>query len=168
MIGVGSLMGIRPPENFDLPFFARNVSDYWLRVHRSLTLWLTDYVFTPTYRLALRLPRVGSHGFLAVAGSLMVTMLVAGVWHGMTFNFVAFGLIHGVALAAMRGYHLVMSRWLGAARYRRFASYPLVGLAAGVLTYNFTSLAYIFFVLDVHEAVRVLARLTTMATGGVL
>jgi D-alanyl-lipoteichoic acid acyltransferase DltB (MBOAT superfamily) len=164
VIGIGSLMGIRPPENFDFPFLARNVSAYWLRVHRSLTLWLTDYVFTPSYRLTLRSRWIGSHGFVALAVSLMLTMLVAGVWHGMTPHFVVFGLVHGAALVVVRGYELIMNNWLGRARFRRFTSYPLVGAAAVALTYNFTSLAYTFFVLDLHEALRVLVRLTVTAT----
>ena len=53
VIGVGSLLGIRPPENFNKPFLARNISDFWLRMHRSLTLWLTDYVFSPIYKRSL-------------------------------------------------------------------------------------------------------------------
>ncbi len=53
VIGVGSLMGVKPPENFRFPFLARDVSEYWLRVHRSLTTWLTDYIFNPLYRFAL-------------------------------------------------------------------------------------------------------------------
>jgi alginate O-acetyltransferase complex protein AlgI len=53
VIGVGSLMGVRPPENFNKPFLATNVSDFWLRQHRSLTLWLTDYVFSPCYKKGL-------------------------------------------------------------------------------------------------------------------
>lgn len=53
MIGIGSLLGNRPPENFNKPFLAQNISDFWLRQHRSLTLWLTDYVFTPIYKWGL-------------------------------------------------------------------------------------------------------------------
>lgn len=53
MIGIGSLIGNRPPENFNKPFIAQNISDFWLRQHRSLTLWLTDYVFTPAYKWEL-------------------------------------------------------------------------------------------------------------------
>ena len=163
VIGVGSLMGLRPPENFRFPFLARDVSAYWLRVHRSLTVWLTDYIFTPAYRFALGARAIGTHAFLALAGSLLLTMLVAGAWHGTTLNFVVFGLIHGVALVVVRGYEHVMVRRMGRVAFRRFAERPLVTAAAVFLTYNFTSFAYTFFVLDVNESMRVMHRLATTA-----
>lgn len=159
MIGVGTLMGIRPPENFHLPFASRNVSAYWLRVHRSLTLWLTDYIFTPLYRFGLS-RGAGRFAFATLAMSLMVTMLVAGVWHGPTMNFVFFGLVHGLALVVMHGYDALMSRWIGKARFRKLSEAPLVTGLAVLITFNFTSLAYLFFALDGRDSVRVLTRLT--------
>ena len=165
VIGVGSLMGLRPPENFRFPFLARDVSAYWLRVHRSLTTWLTDYIFTPFYRFALGARGLGQYGFVALAASLLLTMLVAGVWHGTTLNFVVFGLIHGIGLVVVRGYEQVMVRRMGRARFRHFAERPLVTALAVFLTYNFTSLAYTFFVLDVGESVRVVERLAATAAG---
>jgi alginate O-acetyltransferase complex protein AlgI len=98
--------------------------------------------------------------FATLAVSLMITMLVAGAWHGMTLNFVVFGLLHGVALVIVRGYETLMIRWLGRTAFRHFAENRAVTALAVLLTYNFTSLAYTFFALDVGEAFRVLARLT--------
>jgi D-alanyl-lipoteichoic acid acyltransferase DltB (MBOAT superfamily) len=163
VIGIGSLMGIRPPENFNFPFLARNVSEYWLRVHRSLTQWLTDYIFTPSYTWALRARGLARHGFLALAACLLLTMLVAGVWHGTTSNFVVFGLIHGVALVVMRGYDQVMTRWLGRGRFHQLQESRVATAAAIFLTYNFTSIAYVFFVLNVGDGMHLLVRLTTLA-----
>jgi D-alanyl-lipoteichoic acid acyltransferase DltB (MBOAT superfamily) len=163
VIGVGILMGIRPPENFRFPFLARDVSAYWLRVHRSLTVWLTDYIFTPAYRFALGARGLGAHAFLALAASLILTMLVAGAWHGTTLNFVVFGLVHGIALVVARGYEHVMVQRMGRAAFRRFTERPVVTAFAVFLTYNFTSLAYTFFVLDVHESLRVMERLAATA-----
>ncbi len=160
VIGVGSLMGLRPPENFHFPFLARDVSAYWLRVHRSLTVWLTDYVFTPVYRLCVGHRILAGHAFAALALSLIVTMVVAGIWHGTTPNFVAFGVVHGIALAVARGYEHGMIRWMGRPAFRRFSERPAVTVVAVCLTYNFTSLAYTFFVLNLHDSVRVFARLT--------
>jgi D-alanyl-lipoteichoic acid acyltransferase DltB (MBOAT superfamily) len=163
VIGVGGLMGIRPPENFRFPFLARDVSAYWLRVHRSLTTWLTDYIFTPIYRFTLGTDSIGGYRFLALSASLVLTMLVAGVWHGTTLNFVVFGLLHGVALVVVRAYEQVMVTRLGRAGFRKFTERPLITAAAVFLTYNFTSLAYVFFVLDVPESVRVVGRLAATA-----
>ena len=163
VIGVGSLMGIRPPENFRFPFAARNVSAYWLQVHRSLTQWLTDYIFTPSYHFGLSLRTFANHGFLALAASLMLTMVIAGLWHGTTMSFLVFGLVHGVALIAMRGYDQAMTGWLGRARFRKFEAHPAIAGLALLVTFNFTSLAYVFFVLEVGEGMRVLTRLALSA-----
>jgi D-alanyl-lipoteichoic acid acyltransferase DltB (MBOAT superfamily) len=166
VIGVGTLLGLRPPENFRFPFAARNVSDYWLRVHRSLTLWLTDYVFTPTYRALLTWDPVGRHAFLALSLSLLVTMTVAGLWHGTTLNFLAFGVVHGVALIAARAYEHVLQRWLGRTRFRAFsASWPVTA-AAVFLTWNVTSLAYTLFVLDLDDSLHVFGRLAGVSGAG--
>jgi|RhiMethySRZTD1v2_1073278.scaffolds.fasta_scaffold25272_3 D-alanyl-lipoteichoic acid acyltransferase DltB (MBOAT superfamily) len=163
VIGIGILMGLRPPENFRFPFLARDVSSYWLRVHRSLTTWLTDYVFTPFYRYALGSTAMGRFQFLALSASLLLTMIIAGVWHGTAWHFAMFGLVHGVALVVVRVYEHVMTRRMGKAGFRRFTERPAVTAAAVFLTYNFTSLAYLFFVLDVHESVRVMERLAVTA-----
>ena len=164
VIGIGTLMGVRPPENFRFPFVARNISDFWLRVHRSLTLWLTDYVFTPVQRAGLR-----SNGrvFLVTAVSLVVTMLVAGLWHGLTLSFALFGLVHGLALVAMHGYDTLAVRGMGRARFRRFSEQFAVTAAATFLTYNFTSLTYVFFAVNVRDALYVLGRLAGTLVGAV-
>jgi D-alanyl-lipoteichoic acid acyltransferase DltB (MBOAT superfamily) len=166
VIGVGTLMGVRPPENFRFPFAARNVSEYWLRVHRSLTQWLTDYVFTPTYRALLGQELFARHALLALSLSLLVTMTVAGLWHGTTLNFLAFGVVHGLALVVLRAYEHVMQRWLGRQRFRAFsASWPVTA-AAVFLTWNLTSMAYAFFVLDLRDSLRLFGRLAGVVGAG--
>jgi membrane protein involved in D-alanine export len=158
VIGVGSLMGVRPPENFNLPFLARNVSDYWLRVHRTLTTWLTDYVFNPCFAALLRrmTERFGTYVPMAIA--LLVTMLVSGLWHGTTMAFVYFGLLHGVYLVIQHGYSTWMRKRLGRKRFAAFSRHIVVHGAAVFVTYNLTSLAYLFFVLDADEVARVVTR----------
>ena len=159
MIGVGSLMGVRPPENFNLPFFSRNVSEYWLRVHRSLTQWLTDYLFNPSYAALLRMrDRFGSP-LVALALAQVFTMLIAGVWHGTTFSFVCFGLVHGVFLAVHRCYESLMTGRLGRRGFREFSAQRWVRIAGIALTYNLTSLAYLFFVLEPARVWHVLTRI---------
>jgi hypothetical protein len=91
-LGLGLLFGIRGPENFDLPFFARNLQEYWRRWHMSLTSFLADYLFTPL-RMALR-----DHGRLGMSLAIVVNMVAIGVWHGLAWTYAAFGLFHGLAL----------------------------------------------------------------------
>ncbi len=92
-LGIGRLFGIKGPENFDLPFFARNLQEYWRRWHMSLTSWLADYLFTPL-RLALR-----DSGQAGLAAAVFINMVAVGIWHGFTGPYLAFGVFHGVALA---------------------------------------------------------------------
>lgn len=89
-LGIGKLFGIEGPPNFNGPFSAPNIQAFWRRWHMSLTTWLTDYVFMPL-RMSTR--RLGSAGLV---GSILITFLLIGVWHGFAWTFVVFGLVHAV------------------------------------------------------------------------
>lgn len=159
VIGVGSLLGVKPPENFNMPFLAQNISDFWLRQHRSLTLWLTDYVFSPLYKWSLSNRGLGSYRLLAANGALLITMLVSGLWHGTTLSFLLFGIAHGVYLVVYRTWDAFLTRRFGAQRVRAWrAKWPVraVGIA---LTFNAAAFAFIFFVLDPAQIEKMLNRL---------
>jgi D-alanyl-lipoteichoic acid acyltransferase DltB (MBOAT superfamily) len=145
VIGVGSLMGVRPPENFDKPFISRNISDFWQRQHRSLTLWLTDYVFSPAYKRALESERFRGHTLLAANGALMLTMLVSGLWHGTTLAFLFFGLAHGLYQVVYRSWDTFLTRRWGRKRVRAFRERWDVHLIGIALTFNATAFAFVFF-----------------------
>ncbi len=150
-IGVGILMGVRPPENFYLPFLSANVSDYWLRVHRSLTTWLTDYVFGPLYAFGLRRLSHRVPVFLLASASLVITMFVSGLWHGTTPNFVAFGLLHGAYLVGFRAWDALVRGWVGKQGLRRLRK-TLTWRALGVVvTFHLTAAAYILFALETEQ-----------------
>jgi alginate O-acetyltransferase complex protein AlgI len=93
-IGAGLLFGIRGPENFNRPFTATSISDYWRRWHMSLTTWLVDYVFTPLRMMTRDAGNVG------LVFSITVNMLAIGLWHGLTWGYFTFGAIHAVFLSA--------------------------------------------------------------------
>ena len=164
VIGVGALMGVRPPENFHLPFLARNVSEFWLRVHRSLTTWLTDYVFNPTYVRTLRSRALGGKPFLALSLAMMTTMIVCGMWHGTSLAFLGFGLVHGIYLVVLQAYRQLMTSRLGRKRFAAWSKHPLVYAAAVLLTFQVTSFAYVFFVLDIGEIGSFLSSLLAIAS----
>jgi D-alanyl-lipoteichoic acid acyltransferase DltB (MBOAT superfamily) len=92
-IGIGQMFGITGPENFEFPFYARNLQDYWRRWHMSLTSWLGDYLFQPLRLSLRRWVRVG------LAAAILINMVAIGVWHGPRWTYAAFGAIHGVMLA---------------------------------------------------------------------
>jgi alginate O-acetyltransferase complex protein AlgI len=93
-LGIGKLFGVEGPPNFNAPFTAVNIQDFWRRWHMSLTLWLTDYLFTPL-SMALR-----DYGEAGLIGAICLNMVIIGLWHGFTINFLAFGILHAVFLTA--------------------------------------------------------------------
>jgi D-alanyl-lipoteichoic acid acyltransferase DltB (MBOAT superfamily) len=91
-IGMGRMVGIEGPPNFDSPFYAPNIQAFWRRWHMSLTNWLGDYVFAPL-RMSLR-----KLGKIGLALSVCINMVAVGLWHKGTWNFVLFGVVNGVFL----------------------------------------------------------------------
>lgn len=91
-IGIGQMMGFRFPENFNNPYLADSIRDFWRRWHLSLSTWIRDYLYIP-----LGGNRLGS---LRTCVNLLLTMGIAGLWHGSdSWNFLIWGLAHGVALS---------------------------------------------------------------------
>jgi D-alanyl-lipoteichoic acid acyltransferase DltB (MBOAT superfamily) len=131
--GCALLVGIQLPENFDAPYRARSVREFWNRWHLTLSRWLRDFVFTP---LALG----GSRRRITTYRNLVVVMLLAGLWHGAAWTFVAFGAVHGVALAAERWWRDERRR-----RRRPVIDTPLRRAVAWFVTFNVVSLGWLFF-----------------------
>lgn len=101
-IGIGAMLGFRFPENFDRPYLARNLAQFWRRWHISLSSWLRDYLYVP-----LGGSRKGTGRTLL---NLMLTMAIGGLWHGAdSWNFLYWGLAQGVGLGVV---HLGRSRGL--------------------------------------------------------
>lgn len=89
-IGVGKLLNIRVAKNFNYPFFALNIADFWRRWHMSLTSWVTDYVFTP---LCFNFRNMRQWGMIL---AIIINFLIVGLWHGASWNYVIYGLYHGL------------------------------------------------------------------------
>ena len=151
VIGIGSLMGVRPPENFRFPFLSANVSEYWLRVHRSLTLWLTDYLFNPMLARFLRSSERPGEACWPVPTAAAITMVIAGLWHGTTGNFLLFGVIHAVYLAVYRLFERWLGRRIGRARLRGWRQKWWWRWPSVFLTLQLTSTAYLFFILEIKD-----------------
>lgn len=91
-IGVARIMGLRVTENFNRPFFALNVAEYWRRWHMSLTEWITDYVFKP---LTVSFRDWGKFGLYLAT---VINLVLIGIWHGANWTYALFGLYHGLLL----------------------------------------------------------------------
>jgi alginate O-acetyltransferase complex protein AlgI len=100
-IGLAMMMGFRFVENFDLPYLAQSIGDFWRRWHISLSNWFRDYVFFPLERK--RIPVIGQ------SLNILIVFLLTGLWHGVTLNFVVWGLLHGFFIVLE---NLFLNRWL--------------------------------------------------------
>jgi D-alanyl-lipoteichoic acid acyltransferase DltB (MBOAT superfamily) len=131
-IGIALLLGFQFPQNFDSPYAAVSVQDFWRRWHMTLSRWLRDYVY---------IPLGGNRGTsLATYRNLMLTMLIGGLWHGAAWTFVVWGGLHGSALA--------WERWRRARRAPEDAARRATGRSvwvARIVTFHFVCFAWIFF-----------------------
>lgn len=137
-IGCALLLGFQFPQNFDRPYTAVSLQDFWRRWHITLSSWLRDYLY---------IPLGGSRGSEAkTTRNLLLTMLLGGLWHGAAWTFVVWGGIHGVVLAVER-------------RVTVMRKHPLVGW---MVTFNVVCLAWVFFRAESFGAAgTMLARLAT-------
>jgi alginate O-acetyltransferase complex protein AlgI len=137
-LGVGKLFGVEGPPNFHAPFAAVNIQEFWRRWHMSLTSWVTDYLFTP---LSMSLRELGQTGLVLC---IMLNMLIIGLWHGFTVDFLVFGVVQGVLVSATA---LIVMRL----RRRRAGAKPSSGagrlgaLAGMILTFALMTLSTIFW-----------------------
>jgi D-alanyl-lipoteichoic acid acyltransferase DltB (MBOAT superfamily) len=130
-IGIALLLGFTFPRNFDSPYAAVSVQDFWRRWHMTLSRWLRDYVYIP----------LGGNrkGELNTYRNLLLTMLIGGLWHGAGWTFVVWGGLHGVGLA------------VGRYRRRHGERSPTSGFAlwrARFFTFQFVCVAWVFFRAD--------------------
>jgi alginate O-acetyltransferase complex protein AlgI len=90
-IGLGRIMGMTLPENFNFPYTAQSIGDFWRRWHMTLSAWFREYVFFPLERRRTLLnPQ---------QVNMLIVFVLTGIWHGLTWNFVIWGGIHGIAIA---------------------------------------------------------------------
>ncbi len=134
------MVGLQLPENFNYPFFRRNLQRFWANWHMSLTAWLTDYVYWPLVRRLRHAPGLGRRPVTNSSLAIIVTFGLCGVWHGDGLTFLIWGLYHGVGLALLNLYtHLVKSHF--SKRWRIFVKRSPI--AYGIS--NFVTVQYVVF-----------------------
>jgi alginate O-acetyltransferase complex protein AlgI len=124
-IGLGKMIGLDLPANFNFPYISRSITEFWRRWHMSLSSWIRDYVYIPLGG--------NRYGLVRKFLNLLATMFVCGLWHGASWHFGVWGIYHGVGLAVHNswensnlgrkwGFHPV-SRWVGVAVTNVFVAY---------------------------------------------
>lgn len=156
-IGVGRAFGIQLSPNFDRPYLAHSVADFWRRWHITFSSWILDYVFRPV-QLGLRRWRTWGTPL-----ALLVAFAFSGLWHGATWGFVAWGLLHGIYLAC--------SVLLGRARTRLrdrigLSRSPVLRPLQVLVTFHLVCAAWVFFrAATVREAAVLIVRAVTGLPG---
>ena len=157
-IGLGLLFGIRLPENFKRPYLQTNITQFWQSWHITLSNWVRFYVFSPLSRSLLRRkPRPSPT--LIVFVSQMTTMIVIGLWHGMSWNFFIWGIWHGVALFVHKMWSDRTRKW-----YRGLKEKPRQKQAwtlfSWFITFQYVVIGWIWFVIpDVDLAFETIGKL---------
>lgn len=150
-IAIAALLGFRFPANFNQPYRAQRLREFWQRWHISLSTWLRDYLYKPLGG--------NRHGRWKTYRNLLLTMLLGGLWHGAAWKFIAWGALHGGGLAVER----MLEPWLG-----RRALSPAAKVIATVFVFHFVCLAWIFFRAEDFEVARLfIAGLGSGWAGGV-
>lgn len=156
-IGMARWMGFTINENFDSPYKSSSVTEFWRRWHISLSSWLKDYLY-----ISLGGNRVGKFRQYM---NLMITMLLGGLWHGASFNFIIWGGMHGIALAFDK-MRISFSKKLPKWNFRLPKLAKLVGV---ILTFHFVCFCWIFFkASSLHDAEIILTQIFTNFNGEAL
>lgn len=141
-VGVGRLMGVATPENFDRPFRARNLMEFWDRWHISLSLWIRRNLFFPI-QIALVRRSETPHPLLFAAIATLVAFTLAGLWHGLDRGWFIWGLLHAIGLIAMRLWGHLLQQRLDRETLARYRSSRLVHGIAVVLTFEYVAFAFV-------------------------
>jgi len=196
-IGVALLLGFKLPPNFNLPYRANGLQDFWRRWHISLSTWLRDYLYIPlggsrprnragrvaneqasillrlfntVYRMSglsliRRLFQVQGGGFFTQR-NLFITMLLGGLWHGASWNFIIWGAMHGIGLAVWRGVGALRARLRPQTPHMQDG--PCIHVLRVCLTFHFVIALWVFFRADSFDkALLVFQQIGSMTPGTV-
>lgn len=135
-LGAGRIFNLRLTQNFNRPYLATSMADFWRRWHISFSRWLQDYIFKPL-QMHLRDWRIAGSAL-----AIFLTFLFCGLWHGNTWNFVVWGAVHGLFLVA----GLLSAQW----QKRLFKKWRLAGtrrlrVAQVLVTFHLVCFAWVFF-----------------------
>ena len=128
-MGAALLLGIRLPENFRQPYLSVNLADFWRRWHMSFSNWLFTYLFDA-------LPKRRKHPLLSYGYAVLITFILGGLWHGISWTFLIWGVLHGLALGVVFAWKM----------RRKFPSpHWWAKLMGGFITFHFVCFTWIFF-----------------------
>lgn len=146
-IGSGKLLGINLPENFNRPYFARTVTEFWRRWHISLTTWFRDYIYFP-----LGGNKVSNARWML---NTMIVFVTSGLWHGAAYTFIIWGSIHGVCM--------IVERQLYGNKIKQIKdNLSVINLFRMLITFIIVTFTWIFFRAEsLHDAILIIQKIFT-------
>jgi alginate O-acetyltransferase complex protein AlgI len=157
-IGIGILFGIKLPENFNRPYLKSSITAFWQSWHITLSKWVRFYVFTPLSRWLLKRSWRPPTNVIVFTAQL-TTMIIIGLWHGVTPNFFIWGIWHGVALFVHKVWSDRTRKWHRGLSEKPWSRRGWTGLT-WFLTFNYVVLGWVWFALpSVSQSTTVFGRL---------
>ncbi len=147
-IGISRMLGFKSMTNFDFPYFAKSMTQFWNKWHISLSTWLRDYLFLPIAYAVMRpikgpkLYKIKAEAWGYAIG-MFITMFLGGLWHGATWNFVIWGMLHGLFLVVGYATKKKRKKWRKKIKLNKMPR--LHHVLSMVITFNLVSFAWIFF-----------------------
>ncbi len=157
-IGSSRILGLDLPENFNHPFLKKNIREFWMNWHMSLTSWLVDYIYWPVVRKLRNVEYFRKHSISLSNVGMIITFIVCGMWHGEAPHFILWGAYHGFGIAMVNVYQREKRKIANPALQRYFAS--RTSRAVGIfLTFSFFAAGLAFFVMDLAQVRAMIARI---------
>ena len=147
-IGLGRMLGFQLPENFNYPYFKPNLTQFWNNWHMTLTQWFRAYFFNPLTRSLRRYQALPA--WVVILITQLATMVLIGMWHGVTLNFFLWGVWHGLGLFVHNRWADWLkprSAWLEVLPWRR----KLWEFAGMILTFHYVAVGWLFFALPAPD-----------------
>jgi D-alanyl-lipoteichoic acid acyltransferase DltB (MBOAT superfamily) len=139
-VGMGRILGIATPENFDQPYLARNMINFWERWHISLSQFIRRNLFIPVQLWLVR-KTGGRQPLWCASAAFTLSFLLCGLWHGVSLRYLLWGLLHAVGLVVANLYRYLLNRRLGNRGVKQYLANPWIRTAAIFVTFEFVALS---------------------------
>ncbi|MBC7713349.1 MAG: hypothetical protein H7177_08420 [Rhizobacter sp.] len=143
-VGIGGILGIKVPENFDNPFASKNIQEFWNRWHISFMHWLRDYVYYPFQMFLLKTVKIKNIVLVSSFG-FFITFLVAGLWHGSNKHYLFYGLYHGACFSIYLIWRNLLQKKTSSNFKAFYNKSQVVRTLSIVLTYHYFIFGLFFF-----------------------
>lgn len=137
-VGVSYVLGIKTPDNFNLPFLSKDIKDFWNRWHITLSFWFRDFIYTRFVMNAIRNKWFKSR-YTASYIAYLITMITMGIWHGTEIYYILYGLYQGVLIVATDFFQRKSKL------YKKYKNNEVWNIASTIITFNFVCFGFLIF-----------------------